>query len=142
MVGEPGGTYEIFLLSRVQEEHLAGHSNEASVSRGLQQTGGVITSAALIVICVCLAFLTADIIIIKQLGLGLAIAIFLDATVVRIILVPAFMRLAGKWNWWLPTWLDRILPHWHVHGPGPAHTRRRDILPAAQPVTVPSPGAD
>lgn len=163
LVGEPGGTgaitsvtpillfaivfglamdYEIFLLFRVQEEHLAGHSTETSVARALQHTGGVITSAALIVICVALAFLTADIIIIQQLGLGLAIAIFLDATIVRVVLVPAFMRLAGRWNWWLPAWLDRLLPRWHVHGPGPTSARRRDLIPAAQPLAAPSPGAD
>ena len=77
---------------------------------GLQKSGKIITSAALIVVLVCLSFVTADIVLVKALGLGVAVAVGLDATIVRALLVPATMRLLGRWNWYAPKWLLRILP--------------------------------
>ena len=102
--------YEVFLLSRVREEYLRTGDNQASVVRGIARTGRVITSAALIMIAVFSGFMLGDDPAIKMMGLGLATAIFLDATVVRLVLVPATMKLLGRANWWLPGWLDRLLP--------------------------------
>lgn len=99
--------YEVFLLSRVQEAHMEGADNATSVARGLERSGRIITSAAAIVVLVSLSFVAADIVLIKALGLGTAIAVFLDATLVRALLVPATMRLLGEWNWWAPSWLRR-----------------------------------
>jgi RND superfamily putative drug exporter len=95
--------YEVFLLSRVQEAHLDGADNTTSVARGLEHSGRIITSAAAIVVLVSLSFVAADIVLIKALGLGTAIAVLLDATLVRALLVPATMRLLGDWNWWAPS---------------------------------------
>jgi len=104
--------YEVFLLSRVKEEHDRTGDNAQAVAKGLQHTGRIITSAALLFIVLTGAFATADIVIIKSLGVGMAIAIALDATIVRALLVPATMRLMGDYNWWAPRplkWLwDRI----------------------------------
>jgi RND superfamily putative drug exporter len=96
----------VFLLSRVKEAYDEGHSNTDSVAIGLERSGSVITSAALVVIVVCLAFVTADIVLIKAVGLGAAIAVFVDAAIVRSLLVPATMRLLGRWNWWAPRWMS------------------------------------
>ncbi|MDE2897938.1 MAG: MMPL family transporter [Chloroflexota bacterium] len=95
--------YEVFLLSRVKEAHDEGRSNTESVAIGMERSGRVVTSAALVVIAVCLAFVTADIVLIKALGLGAAIAVFVDAAIVRALLVPATMHLLGSWNWWAPS---------------------------------------
>ena len=102
--------YEVFLLTRVREHYLVHGDDRAAVSWGLARSGGIITAAAAIMIVVFLSFVTGRLIPIKESALGLAVAVFLDATIVRIILVPAFMRIAGRWNWWLPGWLDRTLP--------------------------------
>ena len=102
--------YEVFLLSRVREEYLATGDNQGAVIRGIASTARVITSAALIMISVFLGFVLGDDPAIKMMGLGLATAIFIDATVVRMVLVPATMKLMGDANWWLPAWLDRLLP--------------------------------
>ena len=102
--------YEVFLLSRVREEWDRTGDNSHSVAVGLQRSGRIITSAALIVVVVTASFVTADVILIKALGLGIALAVFLDATVVRALLVPATMRLLGSWNWWVPSPLRRVLP--------------------------------
>ncbi len=102
--------YEVFLLSRVREEWDRTGDNEHSVAIGLERSGRIITSAALIVVVVTASFVSADVIIIKALGLGIALAVFLDATIVRALLVPATMRLLGKWNWWMPKPLGRLLP--------------------------------
>ncbi|MGB3328064.1 MAG: MMPL family transporter, partial [Thermomicrobiales bacterium] len=107
--------YEVFLLTRIQEEWQRTHDNEHSVAVGLERSGRIITSAALIVVVVTASFVSADVVLVKALGLGIALAVALDATVVRALLVPATMRLLGDWNWWLPRWLDRILPH-ALHG--------------------------
>jgi RND superfamily putative drug exporter len=102
--------YEVFMLSRIQEAHRETGDNTAAVALGLERSGRIVTSAALIVVAVSLAFLTADIILVKAIGLGMAIAVALDATLVRGLLAPATMRLLGEWNWWMPAWLDRIVP--------------------------------
>ncbi|MBJ7356095.1 MMPL family transporter [Nocardioides sp.] len=102
--------YEVFLLSRVREELERTGDNVESVARGLAGTGRVITSAALIMIVVFLSFVASPVPSLKMLGLGLATAILVDATIVRMVLVPATMALLGNANWWLPAWLDRVLP--------------------------------
>jgi putative drug exporter of the RND superfamily len=102
--------YEVFLLSRVQEEWRRTHDNEESVAVGLERSGRIISSAALIVVVVTASFVTADVVIVKALGLGIALAVTIDATLVRALLVPATMKLLGSANWWLPAWLDRVLP--------------------------------
>ena len=106
--------YEVFLLSRVREEFRRTGDNAESVARGLAGTGRVITSAALIMVVVFLSFVASPVPSLKMLGLGLATAILIDATVVRMLLVPATMALLGRANWWLPAWLDRVLPTLNV----------------------------
>jgi len=108
--------YEVFLLSRVREEYLNHGNNDTAVIEGIASTARVITSAALIMISVFAAFVLGDDTTVKMFGLGLATAIFVDATIVRVILVPATMKLLGERNWWLPGWLDRILPRLDVEG--------------------------
>jgi RND superfamily putative drug exporter len=103
--------YEVFLLSRIREEYVATGDNTESVARGMAGTGRVVTSAALIMVAVFLSFVGSPVPSLKMLGLGLATAILVDATVVRMMLVPAAMALLGKANWWLPRRLDRVLPH-------------------------------
>jgi RND superfamily putative drug exporter len=110
--------YEVFLISRIREEYDRTGDNAEAVARGLAGTGRVITSAALIMIVVFLSFVASPIPSLKMLGLGLAVAIFIDATIVRMVLVPAAMALLGKANWWLPSWLDRILPRVTIEGGG------------------------
>jgi RND superfamily putative drug exporter len=102
--------YEIFLLSRIQEYHLHGLSTREAVKAALERTAGVITSAAAIMIIVFSAFVSSGLVVNKAIGFGLALAVFLDATLIRLMLVPAVMLLAGKWNWWLPERLRRLLP--------------------------------
>ncbi|MBA2279828.1 MAG: MMPL family transporter [Acidimicrobiia bacterium] len=108
--------YEVFLLSRVREEFVATGDNHEAVVRGLSSTARVITSAALIMISVFGAFVLGDDPNGKLFGVGLAVAVLIDATLVRMVLVPATMSLLGKANWWLPGWLDRILPHLDLEG--------------------------
>ncbi|WP_030847846.1 MMPL family transporter [Streptomyces sp. NRRL F-4474] len=103
--------YEVFLLSRVREEYLRTGDNGTAIVEGISRTARIITSAALIMVAVFLSFAVADDPSAKMFGLGLATAIFIDATVVRMVLVPATMTLLGRSNWWLPKWLDRMLPH-------------------------------
>ncbi len=129
--------YEVFLLSRVREEFLKTGDSHRSVVEGLGSTARVITSAALIMISVFLAFVSSTDVTIKMFGLGLAVAVLVDATVVRMVLVPSTMALLGDGNWWLPRWLDRILPHLDLEGaPEPAET------PESLPVTEPAEDGD
>jgi uncharacterized membrane protein YdfJ with MMPL/SSD domain len=102
--------YEVFLLSRIRERYLATGDNRLAVSEGLQSSAKVISSAAIIMVVVFGVFATTGVPQIKEIGLGLAVAIGLDATIVRLVLVPATMQLMGSWNWWMPEWLGRILP--------------------------------
>ncbi|HEU0103125.1 MAG TPA: MMPL family transporter [Mycobacteriales bacterium] len=109
--------YEVFLLSRIREFWLRSNDNSYAVAEGLAATARVITAAAAIMVAVFLAFVLSPDVILKVLGVGLATAILVDATVVRLLLVPATMQILGRANWWLPAWLDRALPQFHVEGP-------------------------
>src|SRR5215207_2519740 len=106
--------YEVFLISRIREEYLKDGNTRRAVADGLAKTARVITAAAAIMVVVFLAFLAAPDVFLKLFGIGLASAIFLDATVVRMVLVPAVMQLLGSRNWWIPNWLERILPRLDV----------------------------
>jgi uncharacterized membrane protein YdfJ with MMPL/SSD domain len=107
--------YEVFLLSRIREAYDASGDNSAAVARGLASTARVISAAAAIMIVVFLSFVLGANVSVKQVGLGLAVAVLIDATLVRLVLVPAVMELLGRANWWLPRPLARIMP-----GPAPA----------------------
>lgn len=127
--------YEVFLLSRVREAWLHTKDNHLSVATGLAGTARVITCAALIMTSVFLAFLLSSNVVIKMLALGLGVSVVIDATVVRLILVPSTMHLLGRANWWLPRWLDRLLPRLDPEGPTPTATLPRmdvDAVVAAQ----------
>ena len=106
--------YEVFILSRIREEYHGGHSNIDSVVVGLGATAKVITAAALIMLSVFLGFVLSGDPVVKMMGIGLATAVAVDATIVRMVLVPATMALMGDANWWLPKWLDRLLPSVHL----------------------------
>ncbi|MEI7619660.1 MAG: MMPL family transporter [Actinomycetota bacterium] len=116
--------YEVFLLSRMKEEFDRTGDNATAVADGLAVTARVITAAALIMVCVFSAFILGDDRQLKLFGLGLASAVFIDATVVRMLLVPATMELLGARNWWLPNWLDRLLPKINVEG-----HRHEEVMP-------------
>jgi RND superfamily putative drug exporter len=102
--------YEVFLLTRIQEAYRKTGNNKRSIVLGIEKSARIITSAAVIVICICSSFMVADILIIKEFGLGIAVAIFVDAFIIRSILVPSTMTLLDSWNWYLPKWLGRLLP--------------------------------
>jgi RND superfamily putative drug exporter len=102
--------YEVFLLSRIKEAHETCGNNSKSVIIGLEQTGGMITSAASLMIIVTGAFMLTNIIFMKALGLGIALAVLIDSTLIRIFFVPATMHLMGRWNWWMPGWVRRLNP--------------------------------
>ena len=108
--------YEVFLLSRVREEYIRTGNNGLAVADGLAQTARVITAAAAIMIFIFGVFIFDPNTFIKQIGLGLATAVLVDATIVRMVLVPATMELLGEANWWMPKWLGRILPEVHIEG--------------------------
>jgi RND superfamily putative drug exporter len=107
--------YAVFLLMRMRESHEAGASNEEAIAFGLERTARVITGAAAIMLAVFIAFAGAPIATVSQLGTGLAVAVVLDATVVRIVLLPALMLLVGERVWWLPRALERALPRLGLH---------------------------
>jgi RND superfamily putative drug exporter len=109
--------YEVFLVSRIQEEHLHGYANSDAVDRGLSLSMRLITAAAAIMGSVFLSFAFGDQRVLKEFGIGLAAAIFIDATVIRLFLIPALMHLLGEANWWFPRWLDRIVPNISIEGP-------------------------
>jgi RND superfamily putative drug exporter len=119
--------YEVFLISRIREEYLRTGNTEIAVANGLTATARVITAAAAIMVTVFLSFVLGPDRIIKEFGIGLATAIFVDATIVRLFLVPSTMELLREANWWMPRWLDRILPNLHIEGP----SDRPVTLPAA-----------
>jgi RND superfamily putative drug exporter len=125
--------YEVFLLSRIREDYDRTHDNATAVAHGLAATARVITAAALIMVFVFGAFALGDLIAIKEMGVGLAVAVFLDATVVRMVLVPSTMELLGDLNWWLPRWLSRILPRIHVEA---APEEDQDRTPEGTPQPV------
>jgi RND superfamily putative drug exporter len=116
--------YEVFILSRVREAWLTDGDNTKAIEHGLTASARVITAAAAIMFAVFASFVAGDSTEIKMFGLGLAVAVLLDATVIRLLLVPATMRLLGDANWWIPRWLDRILPNLDIEGTEPsAHLR-------------------
>jgi uncharacterized membrane protein YdfJ with MMPL/SSD domain len=102
--------YHLFILTRIKEARDRGLDSRAAVARGISVTSGTITSAASIMVVVFAVFVTFSFVFIQQLGLGLAVAVFIDATLIRSVLLPATMTLLGDWNWWLPRWLN-WLPH-------------------------------
>ncbi len=122
--------YEVFLVSRIREEYLKSGDNSEAVARGLSVTSRVITAAAAIMVAVFGAFALSDQRVVKEFGIGLCCAIFLDATVVRLVLVPSLMQLAGRWNWWMPSRLDRLLPRISVESEhlGPPVEAKADTI--------------
>jgi putative drug exporter of the RND superfamily len=125
--------YEVFLISAIREHYDYTGNNAQAVADGLESTARVITAAALIMVFVFGSFVVSDIRALKLIGLGLAVAVAIDATIVRIVLVPATMELLGDANWWLPRWLDKILPRINVEGvPAPEQVEE----PEPEPVGV------
>ncbi|GID95352.1 MMPL family transporter [Amorphoplanes digitatis] len=118
--------YEVFLLSRVREEWDRTGDNPVAVASGLQHTGGIITAAALLLITVVAGFATGGVTVIKTIGIGMIVAIIVDATLVRALLVPATMRLLGRWNWWAPGLLGRFYTRYGIHESEPAATAAPD----------------
>jgi uncharacterized membrane protein YdfJ with MMPL/SSD domain len=100
--------YHVFILSRVRENHEAGMTTEEAVRRGISSTAGTVTSAAIVMVVVFSVFITLSFIDFKEMGVGLAVAILIDATIIRGVLLPASMTLLGDWNWYLPKWLEWI----------------------------------
>jgi uncharacterized membrane protein YdfJ with MMPL/SSD domain len=98
--------YHVFIISRMRVAYDRGMSTEEAVTHGIKTTAGVVTSAALVMVCVFAVFATLSMLIFKQFGVGLAAAILIDATIVRAVLLPATMKLLGDWNWYLPRWLE------------------------------------
>ena len=130
--------YEVFLLSRIKEEYDRTGDNALAVADGLAKSARVITAGAAVMVTVFLSFVLGEDVFGKMFGIGLAAAVLIDATIVRMVLVPATMELLGDRNWWLPGWLDRLLPHVHVDGDAPTdnelaahgHTDREPPVPA------------
>jgi RND superfamily putative drug exporter len=122
--------YEVFLLSSVKEEYDRTRDNSRAVVEGLASTARVITAAAAIMVCVFGSFVVADDRALKLIGLGLAVAVLVDATLVRLVLVPATMELLGDRNWWLPRWLQRALPQVQVERPAAAGVPLLPPVPA------------
>jgi RND superfamily putative drug exporter len=126
--------YEVFLMSRIHEEWEHSKDASLSVTRGLALTGRVITAAAAIMVAVFASFMLGEDRIIKLFGLGLASAVFIDAVIIRSVLVPAIMQLLGARAWWFPDWLDRILPRLHVEPDegDPAPTGEHPVVATAE----------
>jgi len=124
--------YEVFLLSRIKEEYDRDHDNATAVSQGLAKTARLITAAAAIMICVFGSFVLSDLRVLKLIGFGLAFAVFIDATVVRLVLVPATMELLGDRNWWFPKALE-WLPRIHVEGTPSADERPQEATREPEP---------
>ena len=126
--------YEVFLLSRIKEEYDRTGDNAVAVADGLAKSARVITASAAIMVTVFFSFVLGDAVLSKLFGLGLAAAILIDATVIRMVLVPATMELLGERNWWLPGWLDRLLPHVTVDGTAPPAPGAPTASTAPEPV--------
>jgi len=130
--------YEVFLVSRIQEEHLHGRANGEAVERGVSLTMRMISAAAAIMCSVFVSFALGDQRVIKEFGVGLAAAIFIDAFAIRLFLVPSLMQLFGEANWWFPRWLDRAIPNISIEGPS-----RPAAAPSGHtPQLVPQPAYD
>jgi len=121
--------YHLFILTRIKEARDRGLDSRAAVARGISVTSGTITSAASIMVVVFAVFVTFKFVFIQQLGLGLAVAVFIDATLIRSVLLPATMTLLGDWNWWLPRWLG-WLPNVTIEGA----SAEPELDPAPAPV--------
>ena len=116
--------YEVFLLSRIRERYLVTGDNTRAVAEGIGMTGGLITGAALIMVAVFGAFALSSVVLIKALGFSMAVAVLIDATLVRGVLVPAFMRVMGSANWWAPRWVQRGVARIGLYeGPPPEPAR-------------------
>ncbi|MDQ4133280.1 MAG: MMPL family transporter [Actinomycetota bacterium] len=122
--------YEVFLVSRIREHYVQTGDTRLSIAQGVGTTARVITSAAIIMICVFVSFLLVDDAIVRMFGVGLAAGVLMDATLIRMVLVPSIMTLLGGANWWLPPFLDRLLPHIELEGPA---TEGRGAPPATTP---------
>jgi RND superfamily putative drug exporter len=127
--------YEVFLVARMRETWLRTGDNATAIVQGLAGTARVITAAAAIMIAVFAAFIPSSVVVLKVIGIGMAAAILIDATVVRMLLVPAVMHLLGSRNWWLPSWLERLVPRVHVEGHAEQYAPARGQL---DPVPVPA----
>jgi putative drug exporter of the RND superfamily len=121
--------YHVFILSRVKELHDRGMSTDQAVQQGISTTAGTVTSAALVMVGVFLVFVTLAFLDFKELGLGLALAVLIDATIIRGVLLPASMRVLGDWNWYLPSWLEWL----------PRIGAERDAAPPVEPGEPPAP---
>jgi RND superfamily putative drug exporter len=108
--------YEVFLISRIREEWVRRNDPSEAVAEGIAVTGRVISAAAAIMICVFLSFTLGNERTLKEFGFGLAVAVFVDAIIVRCLLLPASLELLGRATWWLPDWLDRRMPHFNIEG--------------------------
>ena len=128
--------YHVFILSRVREAHDRGMSTEDAVAHGIRASAGVVTSAAIVMVAVFAIFATLDEIVFKMLGVGLAVAVLLDATIVRAVLLPATMKLLGDWNWYLPRWLEWLprVGDQPIAAPAPvAHVASRPVPRSTTP---------
>jgi putative drug exporter of the RND superfamily len=124
--------YHVFLLSRIKEHYDETHDNAASVAHGLRSTAGIITGAALITVVVFAGMASGELVVFQQVGFGLAVAVILDATIIRMVLVPASMELLGDWNWYFPSWLE-WLPKINIEGdPQSSHTAEPASASAAR----------
>ncbi len=127
--------YEVFLMTQIKEHYVEYGDERRAVVEGLANTGRVITSAAGIMVCVFASFVLSGDPVVKEFGVGLAVAIAIDSTVVRCLLVPAVMELMGKWAWWMPSWLDRIVPRISIEGEEYFEARDAALAAAATPAT-------
>ena len=130
--------YEVFLMTQMKEHYVEYGDERRAVVEGLANTGRVITSAAGIMVCVFASFVLSGDPVVKEFGVGLAVAIAIDSTVVRCLLVPAVMELMGKWAWWMPKWLDRFVPHISIEGEEYFEARDAALAAAAAPATGPA----
>ncbi len=130
--------YEVFLVSRMRESWLRTGNNERAVLEGLASTGRVITAAAAIMVAVFAAFIPSPDVVLKVIGVGMASAILIDATVVRLLLVPAVMHLLGRANWWLPEAMSRRIPQLHIEGRPEVHlpAQRRPETVTLEPTST------
>jgi uncharacterized membrane protein YdfJ with MMPL/SSD domain len=130
--------YHVFILTRVREAYDRGMSTEEAVSSAIKKTAGVVTSAAIVMVAVFAIFATLTLLDFKQMGVGLAVAVLIDATIIRGVLLPASMKLLGDWNWYLPKWLEWlpvVSPEPDVGEPLPMLT----VEPEAEPKREPAP---
>ena len=132
--------YHVFILSRIREAHDRGMKTDAAIAHGIKSTAGTVTSAAFVMVGVFLVFVTLPLVDLKEMGIGLAVAVLIDATLVRAVLLPATMKLLGERNWYLPSWLN-WLPNAGTHEPKFAPVAPRSPSPRATSPTRPHPPA-